>query len=74
MNERHALFVKKPGDFGLHSKALWITLSLPRMITISSIPMPIINISKQFNGTFQHGGNYMEEADSADCYLPHKRR
>ena len=61
VNERHALFVKKPGDYGLPSKSIVDNFIFAKDDYYFVYPNAYHQYQKQFNGTFQHGGVSMEE-------------
>jgi len=61
VNERHALFVKKPGDYGLPTKSIVDNFIFAKDDYYFVYPNAYHQYQKQFNGTFQHGGVSMEE-------------
>jgi len=61
VNERHALFVKKPGDYGLPAKSIVDNFIFAKDDYYFVYPNAYHQYQKQFNGTFQHGGVSMEE-------------
>ena len=60
-NERHAIFVKKPSEFGLPSKSIVDNYIFARDDYYFVYPNAYHQYQKQYNGTFQHGGVSMEE-------------
>jgi CheY-like chemotaxis protein len=60
-NERHAIYVKKPSDFGLPAKNIVDSFIFAKDDYYFVYPNAYHQYQKQYNGTFQHGGVSMEE-------------
>jgi len=60
-NERHAIYLKDPADYGLPSKNMVDNFIFCRDDYYFVYPNSYHQYQKQFNGTFQHGGVSMEE-------------
>ncbi|MEF3694403.1 MAG: bifunctional response regulator/alkaline phosphatase family protein [Candidatus Cloacimonadota bacterium] len=61
VNDRHALFVKKPGEFGLPVKSIVDNYIFAKDDYYFVYPNSYHQYQRQYNGTFQHGGVSMEE-------------
>ncbi len=60
-NERHAIYLKKPEEFGLPSKNIVDSFIFAKDDYYFVYPNSYHQYQKQYNGTFQHGGVSMEE-------------
>ena len=60
-NERHAIFVKKPSEYGLPVKSIVDNFIFAKDDYYFVYPNSYHQYQRQFNGTFQHGGVSMEE-------------
>ncbi len=60
-NERHAVYVKKPGSYGLPTKNIIDNYIFAKDDYYFVYPNSYHQYQKQYNGTFQHGGISMEE-------------
>lgn len=60
-NERHAIFVKKPSEYGLPSKSIVDNFIFAKDDYYFVYPNSYHQYQRQYNGTFQHGGVSMEE-------------
>ena len=61
VNDRHALFVKKPSDYGLPAKSIVDNFIFAKDDYYFVYPNAYHQYQRQYNGTFQHGGVSMEE-------------
>jgi len=73
-NDRHALFVKKPGEFGLPIKSIVDNFIFAKDDYYFVYPNSYHQYQRQYNGTFQHGGVSMEEMilPISTCRSKHK--
>jgi CheY-like chemotaxis protein len=60
-NERHAIYLKKPEEYGLPSKNIVDSFIFAKDDYYFVYPNSYHQYQKQYNGTFQHGGVSMEE-------------
>jgi len=60
-NDRHALFAKKPAEFGLPSKSIVDNYIFAKDDYYFVYPNAYHQYQRQYNGTFQHGGVSLEE-------------
>jgi CheY-like chemotaxis protein len=60
-NDRHAIFVKKPHEYGLPSKSIVDNFIFAKDDYYFVYPNSYHQYQRQYNGTFQHGGVSMEE-------------
>ncbi len=60
-NDKHAIFVKKPIEFGLPSKSIVDNFIFAKDDYYFVYPNSYHQYQRQYNGTFQHGGVSMEE-------------
>ncbi len=60
-NERHALYAKKPSEYGLPSKSIVDNYIFAKDDYYFVYPNSYHQYQRQYNGTFQHGGVSMEE-------------
>ena len=60
-NDRHALYVKQPGDFGLPAQNIVDNFIFAKDDYYFVYPNSYHQYQRQYNGTFQHGGISMEE-------------
>lgn len=60
-NDKHALYIKEPEEYGLPSRNLIDNYVLAKDDYYFVYPNSFHQYMKQFNGTFQHGGISMEE-------------
>ncbi len=60
-NERHAIFVKKPAEYGLPTKSIVDNFIFAKDDYYFVYPNSYHQYQRQYNGTFQHGGVSMEE-------------
>ncbi|HNX00215.1 MAG TPA: bifunctional response regulator/alkaline phosphatase family protein [Candidatus Cloacimonadota bacterium] len=60
-NDRHAIYLKKPEEFGLPSKNIVDSFIFAKDDYYFVYPNSYHQYQKQYNGTFQHGGVSMEE-------------
>lgn len=60
-NDRHALFAKKPMEYGLPSKSIVDNFIFAKDDYYFVYPNAYHQYQRQYNGTFQHGGVSLEE-------------
>jgi len=60
-NERHAMYAKKPSEYGLPSKSIVDNFIFAKDDYYFVYPNSYHQYQRQYNGTFQHGGVSMEE-------------
>jgi len=60
-NPKHAVYIKKPLDYGLPSRSFLDSFIFAKDDYYFVYPNSFHQYQKQFNGTFQHGGISMEE-------------
>ncbi|MBM4404219.1 MAG: bifunctional response regulator/alkaline phosphatase family protein [Candidatus Cloacimonetes bacterium] len=61
VNDRHAIYVKKPSEYGLPSKGIVDNFIFAKDDYYFVYPNSYHQYQRQYNGTFQHGGISMEE-------------
>ncbi len=61
VNDRHAVYVKKPSDCGLPAKGIVDNFIFAKDDYYFVYPNSYHQYQRQYNGTFQHGGISMEE-------------
>ncbi len=60
-NDRHAIFAKKPSEYGLPQKSIVDNFIFAKDDYYFVYPNSYHQYQRQYNGTFQHGGVSMEE-------------